>query len=330
LADEHILPYEHGLDLAHWRELGAEVVSGNCETEEDLIRECRDADIVVYFGDNLPFTAKVLPEFAKCALILRTAVGYDSVDVETATKLGILVANCAGYCSEDVANHALALLLACNQQIPLRQAGVRAGRWFITDMEHPTIRFDERRIGLVGLGKIGGALARKLRPLVKEIVAWDPFVSHETAAEFGAQLVELDTLLSESDLISVHLPLNPETRGRIGKRELALMKPSAYIVNTARGPIIDQEALYEAVRDKRLAGAGLDVVEVEPPPQPLHELFLMPNVVITDHCGAGSPTARRALWQIATDNVGQLLSGIIPETTVNPGATPRTALRKRK
>ncbi len=323
LVDFHVLPMPHQLDVERWIALGAEVVDARCRTITDFLEAGRDAQVLVCCGTQLSLTAGVLEKLPQCTLVLRLGVGYDTVDVEAATRLGILVANCAGYCTEDVANHALALVLMCSQQIPLHQAAVRAGKWFDAQLPFETQRLSQRTLGLVGLGQIGTALASKVQPLVDRILAHDPNLANPAAIPCGVELVALETLLREADLVSLHLPLNPQTRGLIGRRELGLMKPSAYLINTARGPIVDQEALYQALIRKQLAGVALDVVEVEPPPQPLHELFFLPNVVITPHYAAGSAAARRDLWQIATENVALFLQGHRPRNTVNPQVQPR-------
>jgi len=322
LADFHLLRGPHQLDLRRWAALGAEVAEARCETGEQILRAAGDAGAIVFCGTDLVFDEPVLKGLTRCTLLLRAGVGYDSVDVEAATRLGIIVANCAGFCTEDVANHALAFVLMCSQQIPLHRAAVQQGRWSNPELPHPTERLSERTVGIVGLGRIGSALARKVQPLVGRVLGHDPYPGDGAPALPGVQVVSLETLLRESDLVSLHLPLNRETRGLIGKRELSLMKPSAYLINTARGPVIDQEALYQALIERRLAGAALDVLTAEPP-RPQDDLLSLPNVVITGHCAAGTPAALRELWRIASDNVARWLQGRLPETAVNPGVRPR-------
>jgi D-3-phosphoglycerate dehydrogenase len=323
LADFHLLSVPHEINLAVWATLGAEVAEARCETAQDLVRACGAAQAIVICGHHLLLTDRVLEDLPHCALVLRVGIGYDNVDVEAATRRGVIVANCAGFCAEDVANHALAFVLACSQQIPLHQAAVREGKWWCPPLPHETERLSERTVGIIGLGQIGGALAQKVRPLVGRVLGYDPYLTDKAPAPTDVRMVALDTLLREADLVSLHIPLNAATRGLIGQRELNLMKPSAYLINTARGPIIDELALYHALTEKRLAGAALDVVEVEPPSSPLHPLFFLPNVLITGHCAAGTPAARRELWRIATNTVTQWLQGRIPETTVNPQVQPR-------
>ncbi len=322
LADVHILPMPHELDLEGWCERGAEVVEASCETEDDLIAACADASVVVYFGNDLPFTERVLQELQQCLLIQRVAVGFDSVDVAAATRLGILVANGAGYCDEEVANHALAMLLACHQQLPQRQAELHAGRWYVNH-EHPTQRLSGQTVGIVGLGRIGSAFSQRIGPLVDRVLAYDPYLDAEQAKPCSAELTDFETVLRESDVVSVHCPLTDETRGMFDDAVLGQMKPSACLVNTARGPIVAQEALYAALVEKRLRGAALDVFEAEPPALPLHALHALPNVITTPHCAAGSPASRRDLWRIASESVASVLGGEVPGTVVNLGVEAR-------
>lgn len=322
LADVHILRFDHKLDVAGWQARGGEIRESNCRTEDDLIRECADAQVIVYFGNDLPLTARVLDRLSECRLIQRVAIGFDSVDVDAATRNGIIVSNGAGYCTEEVANHSLALLLGCHQQIPWHQHNLKEGRWYVVP-DPPTERLSEQTLGIVGLGRIGGMLCRRARPLVSRVLAFDPYVTAEQAAESGAELVGFDTILAGSDLLSLNCPLTAETRGLIDAAALAKMKPTACLVNTARGPVVDFEALYDALVNHRLRGAGLDVYPVEPPPLPLHQLFSLPNVITTPHAAAGSRSSLEDLWQIASSGVTSVLEGRIPETIVNPDVKSR-------
>ncbi len=322
LADAHAEPQKNQLDFDGWKQLGATITEAACQTEDDLIETCRSARVIVYFGNDVPFTQRVLFELHDCVLIQRIAVGFDSVDVDTATQLGIMVANCAGYCDEEVANHALALLLACHQQLGRHHHTVTAGRWEI-DNENITPRLSEQILGIVGLGRIGSTLARRAGPLVQSILVCDPYITNAHAQSVGAELVDLETLLKTSDLVSLHCPLTRETRHLVDEQALKLMKPSAALVNTARGPIIDLEALRHTLESGRLRSAGLDVLSVEPPPQPLPELLFLPNVITTPHCAASSPSARAAKWRIGNESVASVLAGKRPAPLANPQVKAR-------
>ncbi|HUG20171.1 MAG TPA: C-terminal binding protein, partial [Planctomycetaceae bacterium] len=293
-----------------------------CRTEDDLIRECADARIVVYFGNDLPFTERVLDRMTECLLIQRVAIGFDSVDVEAATERGIIVSNSAGYCTEEVAVQALAMLLACNQQIPWHQQNLRKGKWYVVP-DPPTERLSEQTLGIVGLGRIGGMLCRRAKHLVARVLAYDPYLTSEQFAEIGAEQVDFETILAESDLLSLNCPLTAETRGLIDAEALSKMKPTAVLVNTARGPVVEIDALYDALANRRLRGAGLDVYPIEPPPLPLHSLFSLPNVITTPQSAAGSRSSLVDLWRVASEGVTSVLKGQLPETIVNPEVESR-------
>ncbi|MEZ6054273.1 MAG: aminotransferase class III-fold pyridoxal phosphate-dependent enzyme [Planctomycetaceae bacterium] len=318
LVDELLIDREHALDLDGWRALGGDITLATCRTEDELIAKCHDAEIVVSIGDTHPFNERVLGELKQCVLLQRVAVGYDSVDVEAATRLGIIVANGAGFCDEEVANHALAMLLGLHQQLPLHQHRLLRGEW-LPRLNPPTRRLSLQTVGIVGLGRLGRAFARRVRPLIGRLLAFDPVVSERDAATVGAELVDFETLMSESDHVSLHCPLTRQTRSLINENSLRLMKPTACLINTARGPIVDIDALYDALVNKRMRGASLDVFPVEPLPVPLHPLFSLPNVILTPHCAASSPDALADLWVIVSKNVANVLQGRLPQTIVNRG-----------
>ncbi|MCA9077915.1 MAG: aminotransferase class III-fold pyridoxal phosphate-dependent enzyme [Planctomycetaceae bacterium] len=316
VVDELQMDRVHALDFDRWRSFGGEITLATCRTEDELIDVCHDAPIVVSIGDTHPFNERVLGELKQCVLLQRVAVGYDSVDVKAATRLGIIVANGAGFCDEEVANHALAMMLGCHQQLPLQQHNLLEGKWN-PRLDPPTRRLSIQTLGIVGLGRLGRAFATHARPLVGRLLAYDPVVTESEAARVGAELVDFETLLGESDHVSLHCPLMDETRSLINADTLRLMKPTACLINTARGPIVDIDALYDALANGRLRGAGLDVFPEEPLPKPLHRLFSLPNVIVTPHCAASSPDALDDLWVIVSDNVADLLQGRLPSTIIN-------------
>ncbi len=325
VVDEFVEDRVHSLDFERWRALGGEISHALCRTEEELIETCRDTEIILSIGDTHPFNARVLSELKRCVLLQRAAVGYDSVDVDAATQLGIIVANGAGFCDEEVANHALAMLLGCHQQLPLHQHQIRQGEW-LPRLDPPTKRLSIQTLGIVGLGRLGRAFAKYARPLVGRLLAFDPVVTEPEAAMLGAELVDFETLLRESDHVSLHCPLTAQTRSLIDTHALSLMKPTACLINTARGPVVDIDALYDALANGRLRGAALDVFPVEPLPVPLHPLFSLPNVIATPHCAASSPDALTDLWTIVSDNIANVLAGKLPATIVNRSVEPRLQL----
>lgn len=288
--------------------------------EADIVAATRDADIIINAGGAFP--AHVIEQLRRCRLIIQSSVGYDRIDVPAATARGIMIANLPDYCIEEVAEHALTLLLAGARSLPTMERLVRDGSWntqpytAIRSAIGPVQRLSTTTLGIVGFGKIGRLVARKAGGIGWTILAADPFVTTEAAAALGVELVPLDDLLRRSDYITLHVLLSPETRGLIGRRELALMKSSAYLVNTCRGPIIDESALIEALRAGQLAGAGLDVMEVEPlaMDSPLRGF---PHVTLTPHMAVYSEQAIANWTREPFEDAARVLNGRWPRGLVN-------------
>ena len=307
--------------------IGGELVVAPDGSEETLAALATDVDgILTCFAQVTP---KVVEAAKRCVVIGRYGVGVDNIAVSTATGLGILVTWVPDYCVDEVSDHALALLLSWNRRINLFDSSVKAGQWHV-ELTMPIRRLRGRTMGIIGLGRIGRALSRKAGAFGMEVMASDPFVSAEDAAAAGARLVDMNTLLEESDFVSVHTPLTAETRDLIGKDALDRMKPSAFLINVARGALVDEDALYEALREDRIAGAGLDLL-VEVPPPPDHPLLGLDNVIVTPHVAFFSRESVRELQVRATQEVARVLTGRMPDNTVNPQvltqANNRTSLR---
>jgi D-3-phosphoglycerate dehydrogenase len=240
------------------------------------------------------------------------------IDLDAATERGILVCNTATYCLDEVSNHALGLLLMLNRGLMHDVDSLRSGGWFRSTSTPPR-RLAGQRLGIIGLGHIGRLVASKARGLGLDVVASDPYVS---GCEDGTALVDLDELLSVADFVSVHCPLNASTHHLLGRRELGLMKPTAFLINTARGPIVDQATLVEALSERRLAGAGLDVFETEPLPadDPLRALD---NVILTPHSASWSVESSAECRRIAVEHVMTVLHGGVPTDVVNRAVLKR-------
>ncbi len=229
--------------------------------EAAALRAAEDADAV--FVRWTKVTPDIIRRLRRCRIIVRYGIGYDNVDYGSALAAGIIVGHCPTYCVDEVATHTLALLLACVRDIVNTHTKVAGGGW----SDNPTTRqwrMAGRTLGLIGLGNIGRCVAEKLRGWGLRVLATDPFVEDQQAAAAGAQLVDLRTLCREADYICLHAPLLPETRHLLSRRELSLMKDGVIIINTARGPILDEGALLEALDAGKVAAAGLDVFEREP------------------------------------------------------------------
>jgi len=296
-------------------ETGAELVLAECADEAQVAEACADADAVI--TRMAPVGALAIGAMQKCRVISRYGVGVDNVDVAAATARGIPVANVRDYCNEEVSDQALGHLLACVRRISSRDRQVRAGMWDIGARE-PVYRIAGKVLGLVGYGAIARTLHRKASGFdLAEVLVHDAFVPAEEIERAGARPVELAELLAKSDFISLHVPLTDATRHLIGRDELSAMKPTAVLVNTSRGGVVDSDALYEALKGGRIAAAGLDVHEQEPP-GPDYKLLELDNVILTDHTGWYSEESQLALQRTAARNVALVLSGGKPLYCVNP------------
>lgn len=282
-------------------------------TEDDFLRQCGDAEaLLIQYG---AVTRRVIAGLPRLRLLVRYGVGVDGVDVDAATDRGIPVANVPDYGTDEVANHAVALLLALARKLPQLDRQTRAGRWDVFAVQ-PIHRLAGQTVGIVGCGRIGSRVARKLAGFDVRLLGHDPYV-----AEFppGVTPVGLERLLAESDYVTLHCPLNAETRHLIAAAALARMKPSAVLVNTARGGVVDTMALADALQRGRLGGAGLDVTEQEPLDLQ-SPLLRMDRVVVTPHAAWYSEEGRSDLKRrVAEEVVRVLVRGEPPRNCVNPG-----------
>ena len=303
--------------------IGGELVVRQCQTEEDVIALARDADGVIVRLQ--PFNEKVMSKLTKCRVVGRYGVGVDNIEVGAATRHGIAVGNVCDYAVNEVAEQALALLLSCARKITSHDKLIRAGAWDIGQKD-PIHRMQGRTLGLLGLGRIPQVLVKKVKGFEFRIIAHDPFVTEDAARKLGVTLVDFDTLLAESDYLSVHAPLNDRTRHMIDAKALRKMKPTAILVNTARGPLVDIPALCRALKEGWINSAGIDVHEQEPVPKD-YCLFGLDNVVIADHAGWYSEESIADLQRGAAEAVVAVLKGGWPKFLVNPDV--KDVARKR-
>jgi D-3-phosphoglycerate dehydrogenase len=275
------------------------------------------SDVVISGGAQLdePFFASL----QATRLLLRPYVGYDDIDVAAATRCGVLVANVPDAITTDVATQAMALILAANRQVVRLDAFVRSGSWDRAHRRRPEgmvlTRPETQTLGLVGFGGIARATARLARPFGYRLVAHDPYAPAAAFDEHGVERVSLEDLLRQSDVVSIHVFLSPETHHLIDVDRLALMKPTAWIVNTARGKVIDEPALITALREGRLAGAALDVMEREPP-DPASPMLEMDNVILSPHVAGYSEEGTRQLRERAAEIALQVALGGLPQRHV--------------
>lgn len=306
--------------------IDADFIAVQCRTEEEVIRECRDADAIL--NQYAPVSKRVIEKLERCKVIARYGVGVNTIDLEAATAKGIVVANVTDYSVDEVSDHAFALLLALVRKVVKFNNEVKNGTWDF-NLGKPIFRLRGRTLGLVGLGRIPQALAKKAQAFGLNVIAYDPYIPEETANRLNVRLTKLNDLFRQSDYISVHAPLTKSTRGMISKEQFDLAKKDLFIVNTARGPVIDETALIAALQAKKIAGAALDVTEHEPI-QKDHPLLKMENVIITPHVAWYSEESEHELKRKTAQNVVDVLSGYYPNYLVNQDVKEKIKLREKE
>jgi D-3-phosphoglycerate dehydrogenase len=300
---------------------GAQLVPAPLWSEDDIIKNAADADAAIVAATE-PYTPRVIQTLGKCKILSRMGIGYNNIDVEAATRQGIPVAVVLDASVHEVSDQAMAFLLAFSRRLfPLAQA-VRNGIWKpgsaeIVKARGRMFRLNEQTLGVVGVGRIGGRMPAKARGFGMRVLAYDPYLSAQELQQKGAEKVDFDRLLRESDFISIHTPLTPETRGMFGLKEFRKMKPTAFIINTARGAVIKEQDLHQALVEGAIAGAGLDVSEPEPP-DPKNPLFQLEQVLVTGHSAFFSETSMMELQRKAAEAVVAALRGEWPPVLVNP------------
>jgi D-3-phosphoglycerate dehydrogenase len=282
---------------------------------DDVLAVARDADAILVTYAKLP--RDLLRQLTRCKAIGRFGLGVDNIDIAAAAELGISVTYVPDYCMHEVSDHAMALLLALARKIPLSNKLVQAGRWEVPAVV-PIHRLAGRVLGLVGFGNIPRALAPKAKAFGLRVVTHDPYVAQQTLAAAGVESVSFDRLLEISDFVSVHAPLTPATRGLFNAQVFGKMKTGALLINTARGPLVDEDALVSALDSGHLGGAALDVVAVEPLPKD-SRLIGRDNVILTPHTAFYSVEALNELQTKCAADVARVLSGEKPVYPVKMG-----------
>jgi phosphoglycerate dehydrogenase-like enzyme len=289
-------------------------------------REIDAYDAVIAFG--YPFPKEAFDGIQRLCCIARWGVGFDTVDVTACTAADVMVALSPAAVRRPIAEGIIALIFALAKNIRPLDAHVRSGRWR-QDLHCRSICVHGRTLGSVGLGNIAGELFRMARGMgFGRLLSFDPYARQERATELGAELVSLDTLLQQSDFVAVNAPLNAETRGLIGTRELAQMKPTAYLINTSRGPLVDEAALLQALSQRRIAGAGLDVFEKEPLPAS-HPFYQLDNVILTPHSVGWTEELIHDLNFETCESVRAVYEGGIPANIANPAVLEHAGLRAK-
>lgn len=319
--------------IGNFPELDVTLRGAPAATEDDLIRIGQDADALLV-STREAVTRRVLENISNVKVISRYGVGLDNVDLDAAADVGIVVTHYPGYCTSEVADHAMALLLAVNRRIVELDRDLHAGAWSRFGsatggvLRGPIPPLRQLTLGIVGFGRIGQAVADRARPFGLTLLVADPYVGPDVVEANGGKLLPLDELLPRADLVTLHAPLTPETRGMIDARRLAMMKPDASIINTARGPIIDLDALAAHLEQHPQARAALDVVY----PEPLaadHPLYQLPNVIHTPHSAYYSEQSVVTLRTETFNEAMAVLMGTRPRTVANPAVLDKVSLAAR-
>jgi D-3-phosphoglycerate dehydrogenase len=297
--------------------IGAELILAQIREEEDLIRVCKEADGLI--NQYAILNRNVLSHLPRCKVIARYGVGVDSIDLRAATDLGIIVANVPDYCIDEVASHALAMLLTLIRKTAFFDRKVRSSQWdFRQGASIHRIR--GKTLGLIGCGKIGFEVGKRMSAFGVKVITFDPYL--EEVSE-GTELKDFDTVLKKSDFISIHCPLNDSTRHLIGDEAFKKMEKKPIIINTSRGPIVDERALIQALEQGLISGAGLDVLEKEPPDLQ-NPLLKMENVILSPHVGFYSEESISELKRRTAKNVADVLRGRRPGSVVNREVLSKT------
>lgn len=285
------------------------------KASEQLIPQVASADALIVQWANI--NSQVIDAMPRCKVISRYGIGVDMIDLAAASERGIIVANVHDYCIEEVSTQTIGFILDLNRHTVIQNDHVHAGKWGVAPVPYGAPRrLKGQTLGIIGLGNIGRVVAQKAAGLGLKLLGYDPYAKPEALAGLGVELVGLEQLLRSSDYVSIHCPLVDETRKLIGAPQLAMMQPEAYLINMARGPIVDQAALHQALVDRVIAGAALDVLEQEPP-DPSEPLLQLDSVIITPHTSSWSRESIIQLRRGTAQNVVDVLQDRLPRSVVN-------------
>jgi len=307
---------------------GATLVEAQGGSEDEILATCREADVVMALG-LFPFTERVFAGLPRLGFLQQCTVGFDRVDVAAATRHGVMVANSPTFCIEEVSDHAVMLMLACARKLSHQaHAAARHGwsRPAAVEQMGSVYRVKGKTLGFVAFGKIARLTAEKMRGFEMTYLAYDPFLAPEQVRPWGVALVSLPELCRRSDFVSMHAPLNDATRHLFGEAEFRAMKPTAHFVNTSRGATVDEAALARALREGWIAGAGLDVLEREPPDRE-NPLLGLPNVLLTPHTAGYGVDSSSDNRRDTVEEVARVLAGEWPRALINPEVKERARFR---
>lgn len=290
----------------------AEVVNNPTITPEELLETIAEYTGII-IRSRTKMTREVIEKAKNLKIIARAGVGVDNVDLDAATEHGIMVVNAPQSTSITVAEHAMGLILSLSRKIAIADASVKAGKWEKSKFMGIEIR--NKTLGVIGMGRIGSEVVKRAKAFEMDVIVYDPYISEEVAKDLGVEIVELDYLVQNADVMTIHVPLTPETKGLLSKREFDMMKDTAIILNCARGGIIDEADLYEALKEKPELKAGLDVYENEPLTD--SPLTTLDNVVLTPHIAASTKEAQRDAAIIVAKQVAEVINNEVPSNVLN-------------
>jgi D-3-phosphoglycerate dehydrogenase len=312
-------------DNLNWEaeELASKGIDFECfqlkfKSEQEVLEKVIDADVIVV--NMVKFTESLISELKNCKLIIRHGIGYDNIDVSACTKYGIQFAYQPDYCKVDVAEHAIALIFACGRKVLWSRKTLdlssQNGQWDFSSL-FPIYRMEGKTLGILGLGRIGSRVYHKLKSFGFRIIGCDPYLSEKRRSQLNeVEWVDKDTIFRQSDFLTIHTPLNEETHHIVNARTLSMMKPTAYVINTSRGGMVDSSALAQALKENKIAGAAIDVYDVEPP-KPDFELFVLDDVILTPHIGWASEEAGWEIRRSILDDILALAEGKDARCVVN-------------
>ncbi len=313
-----VIAYDMGGDPIEEKILGAipgiEIVHTSDLTSPESVAAASNADAIMVTLHQV--NVELISKLERCKIISRVGTGLDAIDIPGAAQKGIWVCNVPDYCIDEVSTHAITLMLMLARSLPGMQKSVHDGTWYDPSKITPFRRLRGQTLGVFGYGRIGTSSAAKGRGLGLNVIAHDPYVYPGIMEAAGVRPVDLETLLRESDFLTLHAPFTPETRNVINAQSLALMKPGAFLINTARGPLVDEDALLAAIQSGKIAGAGIDVFWVEPPSND-HPFLHEPRIIVTPHTGWYSEESRVDVRHKAAEEVARVLRGEKPIAPAN-------------
>jgi len=299
----------------------------HCLDSQEVIDHAADADLVWVYGGGRVLTSQVLSQLTRCIVILRSGSGTDNIPVKEATDLGILVANTPQATTDPVSDHVIALLFSILRWVPRQDRAIRRGIW---DRDHawPDWHIRGSTVGFIGFGRIPGMVVQTRSGFEVSFIAYDPFISAGAMRQAGVRKAELNEVLSQADIVSVHTPLTDQTHHLLSDAQFGLMKSKSIFINTSRGPVVDQAAMARALQGGQIGAAGLDVYEQQPLPVD-SPLRTMDNVVLTPHTAGNDDRMWHEFWRYSVQTVIDVSKGFYPASYVNPQVKPRGTFRKR-